>query len=441
MLKNKKAKSGGKKKKNASGKWLIFFSILFLLISFFLLVKWYEKRDEKENDAEIIAKKIDLEMVRENYHEYVKMKNGAKLYQLNEGKYQEVSVLYGGIEFQLDNTYEVHDEYFKVLNSDYYVIYDDVEGIEALSNVDGEYKYYKNYIVYNENIILKDKAKLYVNDSSYFEVTGGSYPIIIKDIDRYGIEYQNRLVYVSTSDVESVVENINTDQGHTDGLSVLNYHYVVSATNENGELSECQQSICITDTMFDSHVKYLKDNGYYAVSMRDLELFIDGKIQLPERSVSLTFDDGWYVTRTITILEKYQMLGTLFLIGSLASSDAYRSSYLEIHSHTWDMHGLKTGDDCPNSSLRGGITCFDDEKILEDLKKSRESLNNTTYFCYPFYDYNERAISLLQQAGFTMAFAGELGDSKVRVGQNKFKIPRYVIISYTTMDQFIRYVS
>ena len=190
--------------------------------------------------------------------------------------------------------------------------------------------------------------------------------------------------------------------------------------------------------MFDSHVKYLKDNGYYAVSMRDLELFIDGKVQLPEKSVSLTFDDGWYVARTIRILEKYQMLGTLFLIGSLASPNDYVSEYLEVHSHTWDMHKL---GDCPSSVGRGGILCLDENTVLEDLKKSRESLNNTTYFCYPFYDYNDRAIELLKKAGFTMAFAGELKDSTVRVGQDKFKIPRYVIVNSTTMNQFIQYVS
>ena len=40
-----------------------------------------------------------------------------------------------------------------------------------------------------------------------------------------------------------------------------------------------------------------------------------------------------------------------------------------------------------------------------------------------------------------MAFAGQLKDSKVRVGQDKFKIPRYVIANYTTMTQFINYVS
>ena len=132
------------------------------------------------------------------------------------------------------------------------------------------------------------------------------------------------------------------------------------------------------------------------------------------------------------------MLGTLFLIGSLASPNDYNSPYLEIHSHTWDMH---TPGVCPSSMGRGGILCLDENKILEDLKKSRESLNNTPYFCYPFYDYNERAIELLKKAGFRMAFAGELNDSTVKVGQDKYRIPRYVIVNYTTMNDFIRYVS
>lgn len=401
-----------------------------------MLVFWYQKNVEEDNDTEKVVEKLDLEDVKEEYHDFVKVMDGVSLYVKEEEGVKAIATVHGEIEISLDSNFEVVDEYFKLLDSDYYVKYNEITKIDGLTAKSGEYKYYRNYIVYNENVVLKNDAKLYVDDSNYYEVDGGSYPIIIKDTDRYGFEYNNELVYVNKEDVESVVESANTNKGHTDGIGVLNYHYVVN--KEALELNECVQEICITDTMFDSHVKYLKDNGYYGVSMRDLELFIDGKIRLPEKSVSLTFDDGWYVTRTIAILEKYQILGTLFLIGSLASPNDYASEYLEVHSHTWDMHTI---GQCPSNVGRGGILCLDENTILEDLKKSRESLNNTTYFCYPFYDYNTRAIELLKKAGFTMAFAGELRDSTVRVGQDKYKIPRYVIVSYTTMDEFIRYVS
>ena len=418
--------------------------ILSSAIISFLLFIYIDPEDKLFSDEvmnhkqanTLSVKKDDSVMARENFSQYVKTLDGAKLFIKKDDKIVEAVNVVGGIELELDTNYEINDKYYKLLDSDYYISYQMVEKIDGLSSLSQEYKYYQNYVPFNSNIILKEMARLYVNDNSYYEVSGGSYPIIVKDEERYGIEFNHSLVYVNDSDVENVVDSDNTQDDIADSVSVLNYHYTVSSSNENGELDECQQDICITDTQFDKHISYLKDNGYYGASIRDLELFIDGKIRLPKNSVVITIDDGWYVNRSITILEKYQMLGTLFLIGSLASPDAYRSDYLEIHSHTWNMHTI---GQCPSSIGRGGILCLDEDTILEDLRKSRESLNQTTYFCYPFYDYNNRAIELLKRAGFTMAFAG--GEYKVRAGQNKFKIPRYVIVNYTTMNDFISYVS
>ena len=416
---------------------IILLIILFILITILL--------SENRGKERIIAKqkiipitKNKLEKIQENYSDYVILKNRSNLYEKEKNTYQKVATIKGKIELSLDPDYIIEDEYFKIKDSNYYIKYTDITKIDNLSQLSGEYKTYSNYIPYNESIILKNKAKLYLSDNSYYELKEGTFPILIKNDDKYGIEFNHSLVYVSKEDVEKIISSTNTSKNYTNEISVLNYHYVVSDSNENGEKTECKQSICITDTMFDIHIKYLKENNFYTTTMRDLELYIDGKIQLPEKSVTLTFDDGWYVARTIQILTKYQMTGTLFLIGSLASPSDYRSPYLEVHSHTWDMH--KIGD-CPSNIGRGGILCLDENTILEDLKKSRESLNNTPYFCYPFYDYNERAIELLKKAGFTMAFAGELKDSKVRVGQDKYKIPRYVIVNTTTMSTFKKYVN
>lgn len=411
----------------------------FLIITLIALgIIYWRQQQEPIPEPDIIANQLDIGKIKENFSQYVELKDGEHLYQKVGEKYQAVNTLRGKTSIALDSNYPITDEYFKLEANDYYVKYNTIQKLEQLPPRVGEYKYYKNYIPYNESIILKENAKLYIDENNYYEVSGGKFPIIIKDTTTYGIEYNSQLAYVLKEDISEVIEEQNTTQNPATSISVLNYHYTISDQNINGEKDECKQSICITDTMFDSQIKYLKENHFYGVSMRDLELFIDGKIQLPLKSVSITIDDGWYVARSITILEKYQMLGTLFLIGSLARPEDYASPYLEVHSHSWNLH--KIGD-CPSNVGRGGILCLDDNTILEDLKKSRESLNNTTYFCYPFYDYNQRAIELLKQAGFTMAFAGERKNKKVKVGQDKFKIPRYVIVNKTTMDQFIRYVN
>lgn len=182
-------------------------------------------------------------------------------------------------------------------------------------------------------------------------------------------------------------------------------------------------------------MKYLKENNYYTATLEELELWIDGKINLPEKTVVITIDDGWYLPHNIEILEKYNLHATLFLIGHLASPDDYKSPNLEIHSHTWNMHNLK---ECPIG--RGGaILCKNKEYIVNDLKKSSESLNNSKYFAYPFYEYNDHAIEVLKEAGFTMAFAG--GGRKVTRGIDKYKIPRFGISNTDSLEKIKSIIS
>ena len=185
----------------------------------------------------------------------------------------------------------------------------------------------------------------------------------------------------------------------------------------------------------EEEIKYLSDNNFYTLSMRDVYLYLTGAIQIPKRSVTITIDDGWFVGRMVTILEKYNKVGTLFLIGSLLSPDEYKSQNLEIHSHTWNMHNI---GEC-RGNFGGAILCKSREYILEDLKKSRESLNNTTAFCFPFYEYNANAINLVKEAGFEMAFVG--GNRSAKVGDNLFEIPRFIMLKSTTMNKFIYYIS
>lgn len=121
-------------------------------------------------------------------------------------------------------------------------------------------------------------------------------------------------------------------------------------------------------------------------------------------------------------------MGTLFLIGSLAPVSDYASPYLEVHSHTWDLHNVSN---CEEG--RSALLCYNKTKLVEDLKKSRESLNNTTYFCYPFYEYNNNAIEALKEAGFTMALTG--GNKRATRGIDKYKVPRYVIYDTTSVER------
>ena len=93
-------------------------------------------------------------------------------------------------------------------------------------------------------------------------------------------------------------------------------------------------------------------------------------------------------------------------------------------------------------SQGGGILCLDDDYVLNDLKTSQDLLGGSKYFAYPFYDFNDRAISLLKQSGFKLAFIGQYdtdGYSYPMV-TDRFKVRRKTIFSTASMSEFISFL-
>lgn len=332
----------------------------------------------------------------------------------------------------LDNK---QNDYFKVTNLDkeYYVTGKGLKDSEIIT-YDTRYK---NYIVFNQNIVSNDKLDLYDENNKLIFSLDGQYslPIYIKDNGRYGVEFADRILYVKADSV-NIIDNHNTDAINTKGIGALNYHFFYDDSIAE-ERNDCNQVICASKTQFKEHLDYIKNNNFFTPTMKELEMYIDGKIQLP-KSVVITIDDGWRAQLGIKMLEEYQLNATLFVVTSWYDPKGFNSPYLEIHSHSDNMHNQGV---CPTGQ-GGGIQCLSKEEILNDLKTSSDKIGGTTVFCYPFYEYNDYSISVLQEAGFTLAFAGESShsDNLIKVGSNKYKLPRFVVVDYTTMTDFANYL-
>ena len=406
-------------KKRRLKKITIIFLILIILtgVTSFILIN---QKNEKIKKQKIKEEKLLVKEIKESYNTYVKTKEKIKIYDKEENEIGELS----NIELKLkQEKIDKNTKYFYAENIDAYISYKDI------TKIDSKEEETNKYVPFNKEITTKENATIYIDENSYYkfkkEITFN--PIIIDD--KYYFMFDNKKVYINKEDVkeEKEIDKFKS----TEAIAIINYHYVI---NEE-EAKECRQNICLRDYQYDEQMKYLKDNDYYTATLEDLELWIDSKINLPEKTVVITIDDGWYLPRNIAILEKYNLHATLFLIGKLASPDAYKSESIEIHSHTWDMHNL---GECPIG--RGGaILCKDKSKIVEDLKKSSESLNNSKYFAYPFYEYNDHAIEALKEAGFKMAFAG--GGRKVTRGVDKYKIPRFGISNTDTLEKIVKIIS
>lgn len=432
--KKRNKKRGHKKSK----KIIIIISVITILIVLALVAIFYKINEDKKLK---LSQEKHQQEISSHYSEYVITNKETDLYKLNNDNYEKVGKIGNNQELMLSNqeiTYNT--EYFKIssFEEEYYVYYQDINTIEELTPVN---RRYQKYIVFNKNIVTKDTTNFYDEDGNLIYTLPQSFdlPIIVNKKDIYGVEFNNRLLYVKQEDVTEVKNNSNAKETPSSKVRTLAYHRIYDPETE-----ECDQVICHTESQFESHIKYLSENDYLTLTTEELSDFIDGYIQIPKKSTVITIDDGTMVTRGIAILEKYKLNASLFIVTIRFKESDYtskfKSDYVELHSHSHNMHWA--GECAGYGTQGGGILCLPEERVLEDLKTSSEILNGSTVFCYPFYDYNTRAINLLKEAGYTMAFAGLLNtNGYTYVGTNKMLIPRATILSYTTFAEFKAYVT
>ena len=204
----------------------------------------------------------------------------------------------------------------------------------------------------------------------------------------------------------------------------------------------------IPATTFESDMKYLKENGYTAITMTELIDYVydkTGKIALPEKPVVITFDDGYcnnynYATPA---LEKYGMKAVLSVIGHAceeASVADHRaedycnvtwdqikemsdSGLWEIQNHTWDSHEAKGGRKGASKKEWESEDVY--EKILkEDLSILQKKLKETTgvypnTFTWPFGAYTEDSRDLLKSMGFKATLSCNGGINTIEKGDTE----------------------
>ena len=253
----------------------------------------------------------------------------------------------------------------------------------------------------------------------------------INKVGTYKIKYSIKDSSGNEASVEREIE-VRQAGGEYQKIPVLNYHFFY----EESEKNICTESICEHMDRFREQLNYLRDNGFYPATMNEFVRWIYGEIPLPEKTVLITVDDGAYGTgknngnHLIPTLEQYKMDATLFLATGWWDIEQYRSDYLQIESHTHNLHD----EGIASCSYRSKLNCISYDEVLADLRKSIDVIKSTDAFCFPFYEPSETSLRAVKDAGFRVAFIG--GWSKASRYSDKYNIPRYPIHDSLTIDQF-----
>ena len=422
-------------KKKKLKKKVILVIVLFILtiagaFSFFVYSKHQE---EVRIHIQKLKEEKLLKSINDSYGKVVSVTKDTKIYRLDKDNYIEVGTISKGqiINLEENQKIDLNTKYFKILNSELYISYKDIKPTEETVAVDDQR--YKKYLLFDENIVTKENAKLYNKDKTTLEYTIKDKidtPVIIKDAEGVFIEYFNKLMFVKLEDIENTYPKANNTLEETTAVPVTCYHFIYLPGDNT-----CDEIICHPQSQIESHFTYLTENNYFSINTTELRLFIEGNLRLPKNTILITIDDGARAEKFIPLLEKYKLNATLFLVSSWYPKETFASPYMEIASHT---HNLHTGNKCPGGQ-GGWIKCLEHDALLADFVTSRQTLDNTEAFCYPFYEYNNYTISVLKEAGFKMGFAG--GQKKTTRGVDLFNIPRITLHRSTTLQEYINFVS
>ncbi|MDY2960595.1 MAG: polysaccharide deacetylase family protein [Hornefia sp.] len=222
-----------------------------------------------------------------------------------------------------------------------------------------------------------------------------------------------------------------TKAGKKRGIAILMYHNVYNEKKPPKKID----ANCISSKALEGELKYLKKNNYYFPTWKEVKSYIDGKVDLPKKSVVLTFDDGTelFEKNGVPLLIKYKVPATAFIVGKWNGKHWKKMNYpgLTLQSHSYNMHrpGGKIG--------HGGIfTALSLKDSVKDLKKSIKILGgNKDAFAYPFGDYNDTCVKALQKAGFLCSVTTKYG--KAYPASNPQLLPRIRVNGSPSLSQFV----
>ncbi|MDF2882173.1 MAG: polysaccharide deacetylase [Clostridiaceae bacterium] len=228
------------------------------------------------------------------------------------------------------------------------------------------------------------------------------------------------LNFSSRRDSKSIKYNNN-------GIPVLMYH---SIKNDK------TNPLVVQPEVFKDQMKYLKDNGYTTLSMSELFNFMKYNKEVPQKSVVITFDDGYEdnFINAYPILRHYNLKATIFIITDLCNQGGLYIKFPQLKEMI--NNGIEIGSHTLDHSKLNKLT-YDEQ--LYNLKQSKKIIDeklgiNCKYLSYPYGEYNKVTINALKEAGYKMAFTTK---GKWAYKSNGiFTLNRIYIGGLLTMNEF-----
>ncbi len=227
-------------------------------------------------------------------------------------------------------------------------------------------------------------------------------------------------------------------------LLVLSYHDIRDDVAPKGDAD----GYAVSTQNFAAHLDWLDGHGYQPVSLQQVIDAANGRTELPERAVLLTFDDGLssVYTKAYPLLRAYQYPALVAVVTDWVDlahgkvidygprgfnradfltweqlREMKASGLIEIASHSHDLHHGILSNPQGNSQPAAVTRLFDPvsgkyeseavyfARIRADLKQSSSLINQKTgqaprAIVWPYAAYNSEANQIAEELGMPVSF-------------------------------------
>lgn len=203
-------------------------------------------------------------------------------------------------------------------------------------------------------------------------------------------------------------------------IPMLMYHGVSNQLGNRHPYFETNTSTAV----FASHMQYLRDHGYRAVSVQAaMEMLTDEKV-FP-RTVVITFDDGCkdFYTEALPILQQCNLSATLFVVTGIADGQPHR--FINTEFMTWPeiREAAKSGIDIGSHTVsHPKLYALSEDNVRRELEGSKWTIEDklgkpvkTISYPYAFPEedmsFRKSLRSCVQDAGYTYGVTTIVGRS------------------------------
>jgi len=238
-------------------------------------------------------------------------------------------------------------------------------------------------------------------------------------------------------------------------IPILMYHHIVEEGKETNKIT-------INSQRFKDDMKFLKKEGYTAISFRELIDWKEGKGDLPQKPVIITFDDGYEdnYKYAYPILKENDMKATIFVIGSRIgitnfnndprysyfsweqAREMYESGFIEIQPHSYDLHHFKENAEHGHGVLPMNKESKEDyySRFSQDtqrvMKLIKDNVGCEIYvYAYPYGKYVSESETVLKELGFKVTLTTK--SKYANISKDLYELKRINVPSHKKLSELL----